>query len=103
MVFLIMIFKDKLRKKKKSIVHVLVQTKTHQDLPEYYVSACFEVLSTCNQEKETCATFSLQKSSRMRLNIRRYTETEYSKVIGHFTLQDGLHRAFYNIISLKNC
>ena len=94
-------------RKKKSILHVLVQTKTHQDLPEYYVSACFEVLvlllSTCNQEKETCATFSLQKSSRMRLNIRRYTETEYSKVIGHFMLQDGLHRAFYNIISLKNC
>ena len=70
-----------------------MQTKTHQDLPEYYVSACFEVLvlllSTCNQEKETCATFSLQKSSRMRLNIRRYIETEYSEVIGHFMLQDG--------------
>ena len=43
-------------RKKKSILHVLVQTKTHQDLPEYYVSACFEVLvlllSICSQERK---------------------------------------------------
>lgn len=56
MAFLITIFKDKLWGKKKYTTCFSAEKKTHQDLPEYYVSAYFEVLvllfSTCNQERK---------------------------------------------------